>query len=63
MHLHVDAAPPRQVHTFANLVRLFSDWRDVVRAGALVERLLDRCQDPRPIRPPRPGERLADLLP
>lgn len=28
VHLHLDAAPLRQVHTFANLVRLFSAWRE-----------------------------------
>lgn len=141
-HLHVDAAPLRTVHAFANLVRLFSSWRaqlhhelgtnpacrrlapppaaavdlvrdappatwqELVAAGpglglvkyadvnltallapravkdtvevrclpgtldaaalvaraALVERLLDRCEDPRPVPRPRPGARLADLL-
>lgn len=33
VHLHVDAAPLRQVPTFVNLVRLFSAWRDPLRAA------------------------------
>ncbi|MDQ1287887.1 MAG: hypothetical protein QG622_1452 [Actinomycetota bacterium] len=142
VHLHVDAAPLRQVMTFANLVRLFSAWREhvrdalatnprclrlaplpqaavglagghlpgtwddlcraasatgltkyadinltalvdprpeqdtveirclpgsidaaaVVRQAVLVERLLDRCREPRPLPLPGPGARLAGLL-
>ncbi|HEY6797466.1 MAG TPA: amidoligase family protein [Kineosporiaceae bacterium] len=33
VQLRVDAEPLRQVHAFANLVRLFSAWRDRLRAG------------------------------
>jgi len=33
VHLHVDAAPLREVGTFANLVRLFSAWREPLRAA------------------------------
>ncbi|WP_198954490.1 amidoligase family protein [Kineosporia sp. R_H_3] len=142
VHLHVDAAPLRVPATFANLVRLFSAWREplraalrtnpactrlaplpdavvayaagplapdwetlraavapmglkkyadvnlaslvtpraekdtveirclpgmlgteeVVAAAALVERLLARCRDPRPIGAPRPGARIEDVL-
>lgn len=147
VHLHLDAGPLRQVHTFANLVGAFAHWRDqlreafgtnprcrrlgpppqavvdlvsgplparwddlaaaaaqlaltgpgltkyedvnltalvtpfpgkdtveirclpgttataeVVRASLLVERLLDRCQDPRPIPSPAPGDGLDRLL-
>lgn len=142
VHLHVDAAPLRQVSTFANLVTLFSAWReqlwqavgtnprcrrlapppeavvDLVAGGLpvqwpdlctavaplgltkyadvnltslvnprpdkdtveirflpgsidtdaiigqalLVERLLDRCRDPRPLPVPGAADRLSDLL-
>lgn len=142
VHLHVDAAPLRQVPTFANLVRLFSGWREqlwqaagtnprcrrlapppvavvelvagrlptqwhelcallapmgltkyadvnltslvnprpdkdtveirflpgsidpeaIIGQTLLVERLLDRCQDPRPVPPPGADDRLSDLL-
>ena len=30
VHMHVDGAPFRQPETFANLVRLFGSWRDVL---------------------------------
>ena len=33
VHLHVDAAPLRTPQTFANLVRLFSAWREPLRAA------------------------------
>ena len=142
VHLHVDAEPLRDVHTFANLVRLFSAWRgrlrealgtnprcrrlaplptavvELVRDGVphrwpdlcaavsglgltkfadvnltalvapravkdtveirclpgsidadavlaraeLVESLLQRCRDPRPLPSPAPGARVQDLL-
>lgn len=32
VHLHVDGAPFRSVHTFSNLVRLFGWWREPLRA-------------------------------
>jgi hypothetical protein len=38
------------------------DAADVVRRARTVERMLDRCLDPTPIRPPEPGEPLAALL-
>jgi hypothetical protein len=41
VHLHVDAAPLRQPHTFAHLVQLFSYWRDQLRAEF---RTNPRCQ-------------------
>jgi len=142
VHLHVDAAPLRDPATFANLVRLFSDWSAPLRAAlgtnprcrrlgalpeavvelvaagvpdrwpdlvaavrtsgltkfadvnltalmhprqekdtveirclpgsadaeeiaaraAFVERLLDRCRDPRPLPPSEPGATAADLI-
>jgi hypothetical protein len=142
VHLHVDAAPLRQVFTFANLVRLFSTWREqlwqavgtnpkcrrlapppaavvelvagrlptewhelcalvaplgltkfadvnltslmnprpdkdtveirflpgsvdtdvIIGQTLLVERLLDRCRDPRPLPAPGINHRLSDLL-
>jgi hypothetical protein len=142
VHLHLDAPPLRTVPTFANLVRLFSPWRepirealgtnpgcrrlgalpaavldlvsgtpptgwdalaeaaattgltkyadinltrlvahpvemdtvevrclpggidtdDIVARAALVERLVARCCDPRPLPAPGPGATLADLL-
>lgn len=141
VHLHVDAAPLREVPTFANLVRLFSAWRgplraalgtnprcrrlaplpeavvalaaqppqtwealcaavapagltkyadvnltalvkpraekdtvevrvlpgalhaeDVLQRAALVEALLHRCRDPRPLPSPRPGDDVRRLL-
>ncbi|MBN1170999.1 MAG: amidoligase family protein [Micromonosporaceae bacterium] len=142
VHLHLDASPLRTVPAFANLVRLFSQWRepiwealgtnagcrrlgalpqavidlvsgiappgwdalaeaavttgltkyadinltrlvaqpveqdtveirclpgsidpdDIVARAALVERLVARCRDPRPVPAPRPGATLADLL-
>lgn len=31
VHLHLDAAPLRRPHAFANLVRLFSTWREPLR--------------------------------
>jgi len=33
VHLHVDAAPFRTAWAFANLVRLFGHWRDVLRTA------------------------------
>jgi hypothetical protein len=143
VHLHLDAAPLRQVTTLANLVRLFSAWREplrdalatnprcrrlaplpaalvelvadppsaewsemaraaagtgvtkyadvnltrlvtapraekdtveirclpgsidteaIVAQAALVERLVHRCRDPRPLPEPRPGDRVELLL-
>jgi hypothetical protein len=35
---------------------------EVLASAALVERLLARCQDPRPIPVPRPGARIEDVL-
>ena len=39
-----------------------TDSTEVLRAALLVERLLDRCQDPRPIPPPDGDDRLDTLL-
>ena len=34
VHVHLDAAPFRSPHAFANLVRLFGHWREVAVVGA-----------------------------
>lgn len=38
------------------------DAAGVVRGAAMVERLLDRCLEPTPIRPPAPGEPLSAVV-
>jgi len=59
VHLHVDAAPLREVATFANLVRLFSDWREPLRAALGTNPL---CRRLAPL-PPAAVQFVADGLP
>jgi len=59
VHVHVDAGPFRSPHAFANLVRLFAGWRDVlwsalgtnpacVRLAPLPAALVDLVEQPWP---------------
>ena len=56
VHLHVDAAPLREVSTFANLVRLFSTWREPLRSALATN---PRCRRLAPL-PPGVVDLVAD---
>jgi Putative amidoligase enzyme len=63
VHLHVDADPLREVPTFANLVRLFSAWREPLRSALATN---PRCRRLAPLPPgvvDLVGDGSADRLP